>query len=121
MKKFLVFLILISIPVNIYAQDKNEKLKNIKDRLSSFKVSDIKVTTAVGGVRGADDEKTDDLYWSGKDTVKKEELESFKSAVGSIEKGEDEKAKKEIEMFLIKYPNSALAKDAMELLNILGK
>ncbi len=121
MKKYLVILLIIMIATYLYGQDKAEKIKGIKEKLSSVKVKDITITTAVGGVRGADEDKAEDLYWIGNDTVKKEELNSFKSAIDKIEKGEDELAKKEIEIFLIKYPNSALAKDAIELFNILRK
>lgn len=118
MKCLLVFLFLV-MPVIAYSQDKNTKIKMIKERVSKFKISDIKETTAVAGVRGADDDKGDDLYWAGKESVRKEELESFKIIIDKYEQGNVVETQKDIEIFLIKYPNSALAKEAWELLNIL--
>lgn len=112
-------LLILSLSLNGYCQDKNSKIQTIKERVNKFKLSDIKETTAIAGVRGAENEKGEELFWAGKDSVKKEELESFKIIIDKSEKGDTEGAKKDIEMFLIKYPNSALAKDALDLFSIL--
>ncbi|MCX7990583.1 MAG: hypothetical protein N2999_00910 [Proteobacteria bacterium] len=115
-----LFLILFLIlPLSVYGQERDKRIQTIKERISKFKVSDIKETTAIAGVRGAEDEKGEELFWYGKDSVKKDELETFRSLIDKLEKGEKEEVRKEVETFLIKYPNSALAKDALELLNIL--
>lgn len=117
--RYFVFLLIILLPVYVFCQDKNTKIREIKEKVARFKISDLKETTAIAGVRGADEDRTEDLYWAGKDSVSKEELEIFKNIIADFEKDNTEKAKKDLELFLIKYPNSALSKDAWDLLNIL--
>ncbi len=81
---------------------------------------DTTATTAVGGVRGAKDEGAESLYWKGKEVeVKKEELESFNSALDLAIKGDKAESIKRFEEFLKKYPASTLAKDARESLKVL--
>lgn len=118
MRKILVLFFLL-FALNLYGEERTEKLQKIKERVSRFKTQEIKTTTAIAGVRGAEEEREEELYWAGKDSVKKEELENFKIIIEKVEKGDKETAKKDIEIFLIKYPRSALAKDILELLDIL--
>ena len=78
-----------------------------------------KATTAVAGVRGAEEKEKDDLFWSGKDSVTKEELDLFNIGLEKVEKGEKVGAKSTFQIFLNKYPKSALAPNAVEILKTL--
>jgi hypothetical protein len=77
-----------------------------------------RVTTAVGGVRGAKDESADSVYWKGREhaEIDEEELLKFTAAVDFAMNGENEKAMKELEEFLSAYPDSPLRVDALEAL-----
>jgi TolA-binding protein len=106
----LITLIMIS---SVFAQEQKSADK-IREKLKLIK--EIKVTTAVAGIRGAEEKNSDELYWAGKEAVTKEELDLFKSAFDRAEKGEKEQAKSAFEEFLLKYPKSPLAKDAHEMM-----
>lgn len=70
-------------------------------------------STAVGGVRGADENVKDTLYWRGKkENISEEELTSFTSALSLAEEGKKEEAIRKFEEFQKQYPSSALAPDA---------
>ncbi len=77
------------------------------------------VTTAVGGVRGAKNEKVDDLYWKGKEqdiAVAAKELADFNMALESAVGGDSGQAVRQFEDFLTLYPLSPLRQDALQAL-----
>lgn len=94
--------------------------EKVKERLKSFKTVDKK-STAVAGVRGAEEKEEESLFWFGKDTVTKDELDLFKAALDKAESGDKTTARQNFESFLNKYPKSALAPDAYEILKTLNQ
>jgi len=79
------------------------------------KKSAAKNSTAVSGVRGADENAKDTLYWRGKkENISEEELASFTSALSLAEEGKNEEAITKFEEFQKQYPSSFLASDAQK-------
>jgi TolA-binding protein len=77
-------------------------------------------TTAVVGVRGADNEAEDTLYWKGKEKTIKvdaEELRKFNSALDTAMQGNRADASRLFSEFVAEYPESPLRADAQEALN----
>lgn len=75
------------------------------------------VTTAVGGVRGAKNESSSDMYWKGKDkspSVPEEELQKFRTALDTKVKGNNEEALKLFQEFLNAYPQSSLRVEGLQ-------
>ncbi len=75
------------------------------------------VTTAVGGVRGAKNEASGDIYWKGKDkspSIPEEELQKFKTALDTKVKGNNEEALKLFQEFLNAYPQSSLRVECLQ-------
>lgn len=112
-----LFTVSVSFAVETQKEDWWTKLKGKINKLTPTK--EATSTTAVGGVRGAKDEGGEALYWKGKETVSKEELERFSTAVDYATKGEKQEAIKRFEDFLKKYPKSALVDDVKKSLKIL--
>lgn len=83
-----------------------------------------KVTTAVGGVRGAKDDSANTLYWKGESkdaAVGAEELEKFNIALQLAIDGKNEESKKQFEEFMAKYPKSTLKEDAAKAIEEIKK
>ena len=76
------------------------------------------VTTAVGGVRGTEHDRTE-LYWKGEEkefVVEAEEFTAFSEALESAENNDQEKAAQLFENFIKTYPQSLLIADAKQAL-----
>lgn len=124
--KYLTYLILTVMflsPFQSYAEDKADTLgKLLKDMRTMVekivpKKSSPQNTTAVSGVRGADADTGDPLYWKGKkENVTEAELAEFNSALTSAEQGKKEEAQQKFEDFLKHYPSSELSGDAKNAL-----
>jgi hypothetical protein len=74
-------------------------------------------TTAVGGVRGAKNDESADIYWKGKDKpseVPEEELQKFNKAMEAKMQGDDQAALRQFDEFLASYPGSSLRLDALQ-------
>lgn len=75
-----------------------------------------KVTTAVGGVRGAKNDSGSELYWKGKEVkieVAEDELVLFNSAMDEAISGKIEVAIVLFESFVSSYPDSQLHEDSL--------
>ncbi len=91
------------------------RLQKKLDMLSPSKK--ISTTTAVGGVRGAKNDDSADIYWKGSDKtldMSDEELAKFTSALESRRKGENELALKQFEEFLELYPQSQFRVEGLQ-------
>lgn len=103
-----------------YSQEGNKAVQSAKEKIKRFKIVDSrKAKTAVAGIRGAEEKEEDTLFWSGKDSVTKEELDLFNVGLEKSEKGEKAGAKSAFQIFLNKYPKSVLAPNAFEILKTL--
>ena len=124
--KYLAYLVLAAMvmsPFQSYAEDKVDTLgKLLKDMRTMVekivpKKSGPHNTTAVSGVRGADADTGDPLYWRGKkDNITEAELAEFNDALTSAELGKKEEAQQKFEDFLKHYPSSELSGDVKNTL-----
>ncbi len=76
----------------------------------------IPVTTAVGGVRGAQEESANALYWKGKETsgeVSETELKKFSEAISLASSKKIDQALKLLNELLAQYPSSPLREDIL--------
>ncbi len=96
-------------------------LKNVSHKLKMVtKGKDDKKENreAIAGVKGAEQNVDEGLYW--KDiSISKEELTLMEDALEHIEKGERKKAIENMERLLREYPESPLAEDARRGLKLL--
>ena len=124
MKKLtLLFLLGISLGSQaLYAAESSNKTMSFWDRLRA-KIESFtpqkksSVTTATGGVRGAQI-ASDDVYWKNEassETIAAEELEAFAKAV-KLTDTNDTQAQNAFSEFIKKYPDSTLRKDADQAL-----
>ncbi|GAB4435622.1 MAG: hypothetical protein OHK0040_06830 [bacterium] len=123
MKKLeLLFLssIFLIFSLNVGYTQQSTVIEKVKERLKSFKTVDKK-STAIAGVRGAEEKEEETLFWFGKDMVTKDELDLFKAALDKAESGDKTTARQNFQSFLNKYPKSALAPDAYEILKTLNQ
>jgi TolA-binding protein len=109
-----------------YAEEKpgslDKFLKNMRTMVGKIvpKKSGPQGSTAVSGVRGAEADFGDPLYWKGKrNNVTDAELAEFNDALTSAEQGKKDEATIKFENFLKKYPSSELAGDAKNTLTLL--
>ena len=124
MKK-LTLLILLGLSLGsqaLYAAEPGTKAMSFWDRLRA-KIESFtpqkksSVTTATGGVRGAQI-ASDDIYWKSEassETIGAEELEAFAKAV-KLTDTNDAQAQRAFSAFIKKYPDSALRNDADQAL-----
>ncbi len=80
------------------------------------------VTTAVGGVRGAQTQADDELYWMDEETgkeISEAELTTFSNAVQIASEGKNEEALKMFDSFMSQYPESRFFNEAKEATEIL--
>jgi len=80
------------------------------------------VTTATGGVRGAQ-VSTEDMYWKNEATgqaIASDELEAFKKAIQLANLDNKAQAQAAFSEFIKKYPGSSLRKDADQALAMLA-
>jgi TolA-binding protein len=118
-KKIFFILTLLLLVSLVYAQQQSI-IDRAKEKLKGIKTTDsVKISTAIAGVRGAEEKEESNLFWYGKDTVTQDELEMFKSGLDKIERGDTSSAKQTFEIFLNKYPKSVLSPEAYEILKTL--
>lgn len=94
------------------------KLKTRVDKITPAKKSTY--TTAVGGVRGAKNDESADIYWKGRghrSEVSAEELKQFNKGLSSRSEGKNEQAIKDFEAFLASYPQSSLRVDSLQAID----
>jgi TolA-binding protein len=79
-------------------------------------------TTAVSGVRSADERAGDAIYWRGKrENITESEFSEFKAALESAERGQKEDAIRKFREFLGRHPQSGLSEDARTTIEKLNK
>lgn len=114
--------IMVCLAVPCLAGDAGSALSKARAKASSVKLSGgAAPTTAIGGIRGAEQKEQDEIYWAGRDKVAKEELDMFSKGVSMVEKGDLAEGSKVLETFVRRYPESALLKEAADLLAELKK
>ena len=89
-----------------------KEMRKTLDKVAPKKAPE-KNTTAVSGVRSADENTTDTVYWKEKkDHVSEEEFAAFTAALELAENGKNEESVRKFEDFLKQYPAGALSDDA---------
>lgn len=122
MKRFLVVCLAIFTVLSAsYAQENKDqegfwsKMKSKVESITPKKKT--AATTAVGGVRGAQDDSAKAVYWKGKEIdeeVAPDELYKFKSALEYAIDGNPQESLKHFDEFLAQYPKSPLREDAIK-------
>ena len=127
MKRFFITCLAIFMALSVsYAEEKDQdafwsKIKSKIETITPKKKTTV--TTAVGGVRGAQDESTMVLYWKGKEIdeeVQADELDKFKNALEYAIEGNTEESLNHFDKFLAQYPKSPLREDAVKAVEKLG-
>lgn len=119
MKSFILLLVVLFYASLVFGQQ-STVLEKVKEKLKNVKTEErTKRSTAIAGVRGEENKEEEKLFWMGKDSVTKEELELFKSGINKIDNGDIAGGKEIFEIFLNKHPKSALSPDAYEILKTL--
>ena len=121
MKKFFILCLGIFMVLSVsFAEDKEKEgfWSKLKKKIESIKPKKERVVvTAVGGVKGAQDDPSKELYWKGKEQDQKigiEELDKFESALEYAMNGNDKDSLNAFNEFLTQYPNSPLKEDAIQ-------
>jgi len=119
--KILGLLILMSAPA--FGEQKDGFWDRLQTKLEKVTPSKkVNAATAVGGVRGAKNDDSSDIYWKGRDKspdMNDEELEKFNLAMESRRKGENELALKQFEEFLNMYPQSQFRVEGLQAAEML--
>jgi len=92
------------------------------DRIVPKKIQPL--STGATGIRGTKEDASVKLYWKGKmndEPVTDAELSAFKKGIDPAVKGERTEAVKELQEFMIQYPDSALIPDAKKTLDLVKK
>jgi TolA-binding protein len=82
------------------------------------------LSTGVAGIRGTKEDASVKLYWKGKmndEPVTEVELSEFKKGIDLAVKGDRTEAIKELQEFMMQYPDSALIPDAKKTLDLVKK
>lgn len=120
LKKFFLSIIISLISTTYVFAQQAIVIEKVKEKIKSIRVTNsINKTTAIAGVRGAEEKDETTLFWYGKDSIAKEELDLFQTGLDKLEKGDTSGAYATFEMFLNKYPKSVLSPDAYEVLKTL--
>ena len=121
MKRILITCLAIFMALSVsYAEEKDQDAfwSKIKSKIETIRPKKkTTVTTAVGGVRGAQEESTMVLYWKGKEIdeeVQADELDKFKNALEYAIEGNTEESLNHFDKFLAQYPKSPLREDAVK-------
>ncbi|MDY6854557.1 MAG: hypothetical protein SWO11_07590 [Thermodesulfobacteriota bacterium] len=121
MKKFFVPCLVILIVLSVsFAEDKGKEdfWSKLKKKIESIRPKKKRVVvTAVGGVKGAQEDPIKELYWKGKEQDKDiatEELDKFKVALEHAINGHDKDSLKVFNELIIQYSNSPLKEDAIQ-------
>src|SRR6185369_16986321 len=114
-------LVLMSSPV--FGEQKDGFWDRLQTRLEKVTPSKkVSAATAVGGVRGAKNDDSADIYWKGRDKaldMNDEELGAFNRAMESRRKGEHDVALKQFEEFLSLYPQSQFRVEGLQAAELL--
>ena len=126
MKRFFVVCLGIFMVLSVsFAEDKGKEgfWSKLKKKIESIKPKKERaVVTAVGGVKGAQDDPTNELYWKGKEqdqNVGIEELGKFKVALEYAINGNDKDSLKAFNEFLSQYSDSPLKEEAIQAIETL--
>jgi TolA-binding protein len=112
------------------AQDQNTSsladwLKSIQKKIDKIVPKNIQpLTTGATEIRGAKEDASVKLYWKGKmydEPVTVAELSEFRKGIDLAVKGERTGAVKELQEFMIQYPDSVLIPDAKKTLDLVKK
>lgn len=126
MKRFIVICLIGFMSLSVaYAEETEQegfwsKLKSKIESITPKKKANV--TTAVGGVRGAQDQSANVLYWKGKEIdeeVTADELNQFKSALECAMNGNTDESLKRFDEFIAQYPQSPLRADAVKAMESL--
>jgi len=100
-------------------------LKVIQKKIDKIVPKKIQpLSTGVTGIRGTREDASVKLYWKGKmndEPVTDAELSEFKKGIDLAAKGEPTEAVKELQEFMMQYPDSALIPDAKKTLDLVKK
>ena len=124
MSKIVITALVFFLSVGLACADVEKSKKSFWDVLRNKieKVTPTKktsVTTAVGGVRGAQNEDGSELYWKGKEdvlAVSEDELTAFNEAMQTAIDGDNARAAELFESFVARYPMSELRQDSLHAL-----
>lgn len=120
LKKLFISVVILFLTTTVVFSQQSTVIEKIKEKIKGIKVTNnINKTTAIAGVRGAEEKEDATLFWYGKDSIAKEELDLFQSGLDKLEKGDASSARSIFEMFLNKYPKSVLSPDAYEVIKTL--
>jgi TolA-binding protein len=93
------------------------------DRIVPKKIQPL--STGVTGIRGTREDASVKLYWKGKmneePVITEAELSEFKKGIDLAVKGERTEAVKELQEFMMQYPDSVLIPDAKKTLDLARK
>jgi TolA-binding protein len=118
-RRFFIAVLVVIIGISLASagdiEEKGGWWKKLRSKIEKLTPKNEKFTTAVGGVRGAREEGSDELYWKGlkkEPAVDEKELGEFQAALDLAVEGRNDEALKAFEEFLRSYPESALREDA---------
>ncbi len=122
MKRFIIICLVSFMAISIsYAEERKDqegfwaKLRSKIESITPKKKSTV--TTAVGGVRGAQESSANTLYWKDKEIdeeIGTDELNKFKSALECAMNGDTDESLKIFDEFMAQYPQSPLREDAVK-------
>lgn len=122
MKRFIIICLVSFMAISIsYAEERKDqegfwaKLRSKIESITPKKKSTV--TTAVGGVRGAQESSANTLYWKDKEMdeeIGTDELNKFKSALECAMNGDTDESLKIFDEFMAQYPQSPLREDAVK-------
>lgn len=122
MKRFIIICLVSFMAISVSYAEEGKSREGFWSILKS-KVESITpkkktaVTTAVGGVRGAQESSAEALYWKDKEIdeeVAVDELNKFKSALECAMNGNTDESLKMFDEFIAQYPQSPLREDAVK-------
>lgn len=120
LKKLFITVVILFLTTTLVFSQQSTVIEKVKEKIKGIRVTNsINKTTAIAGVRGAEEKEDATLFWYGKDSIAKEELDLFQSGLDKLEKGDASSARSIFEMFLNKYPKSVLSPDAYEVIKTL--
>jgi TolA-binding protein len=100
-------------------------LKTIQKKIDRIVPKKIQpLSTGETGMRGTREDASVKLYWKGKmndEPVTEVELSEFKKGIDLAVKGERTEAIRELQEFMMHYPDSALIPDAKKTLDVVKK
>lgn len=117
-------MVVLILPLSLHAAE-GDYWQQLKERLAQIAPQKKgSATTAVGGVRGSQDQSADNLYWKDeaiKVQVAEEEYAHFAAAHQSATDGKKERAMTGFQSFVNDYPQSPLKAEALAAIDALQK